>query len=79
MAVSAQEKPSTSYRYLHPPAQLARKVKVANFTMGLQQIVWWCEVFAQPVLGSCSGFMLTISGTICIEILFPVYQDWKLI
>lgn len=38
MAVSAHEKPSASYLCLHPPAQSARRVKVANFTVGLQQI-----------------------------------------
>lgn len=37
MAVSAHEKPSAFYLYLHPPVQSARKVKVANITVGLQQ------------------------------------------
>lgn len=58
MAVSAHEKPSASYLYFRPPTQSARRVKVANVTVGLPQIVWRWEEFAHTsVLGSCSGYI----------------------
>lgn len=83
MAVSAQEKPSASYLYLHPPALSARRVKVVTSQWACSRL----SLVVGSICSACSRFMLwvhlhvilTISGTICIEILFPVYQDWKLI